>query len=806
MTAVPAARTRVALLLVSLAVIGLELALMRVLSLRFWSHLAYMIISVALLGFGASGTLLAVFRGRVLARPRKWLWVSATAFAVSVPVAACLIRVVPLNVRFLAWDLAQIGWVAAIELVMLVPFVLAGTMVGVALMDRPERIGGHYAANLAGSGAGAVLFVLLMFALSTEGVLVAAAVAAWAGAAAVVPWRSAWPRAIACAAAAAVTVGAGFALRPTPLSQYKMLSQLRLTPGTEEIYHAEGPLGRIDVVAGSALHTAPGLSLQYRGDPPPHALLMVDGETAGMIYDCKQKDDWEFMDYTTAAAAYHVTRRPRVLVVGAGGGSGIGLAVFHDSPRVVALEMNGQIISAMRGALARLGGRIYDRPHVTVVNREARGYLAAGAEQFDVIQLPAVGEIGSTGSGVQAAQESFLLTVESFSRMLDRLSDRGVLCVTRPARDPPRDGLRIFAIAAEALRQRGLEPGPRLAMLRNWSSVSVLVAKVPLSSRQTAELRRFCRRRGFDLAWLADLSPDETNKYHVLDRPHYFHAARALLGLRRREFLADYLFDVAPTTDDRPYFFRFFRWRSLPELRRRLGGRSPAFLEVGYFVLVATLVQSVPVAVVLILLPLAPKLGALKRVRGKAATFGYFLLLGAGFMLLEMGLLHKLRLYMAHPIYAAAVVIGSFLLFAGAGSALGPRWRASPGRVITVAGAVVVGVSLVYALFLDAWLSLTQPLGMWVRFAVAAGTIAPVAVAMGHMFPAGLRTLSGGSAALVPWAWAVNGFASVTATVAAPLLAMEIGFARLTLAAVACYALAAGLARLLPGRVGRLNR
>ena len=803
MTSLPAARTRVALLLASLAVIGLELALMRVLSLRFWSHLAYMIISVALLGFGASGTLLTVFRDRVLSRPRKWLWVSAMAFAVSVPVAACLVRSVPLNVRFLAWDLAQIGWVAAIELAMLVPFVLAGTTVGVALMDRPERIGGHYAANLAGSGAGAVLFVLLMFALSTEQVLVATAVAAWAGAAAVVPWRSAWPRAIACAAAAAVVVGAGFALRPTPLSQYKTLSQLRLMTGTRQIHHSQGPLGQIDVVAGSSLHTAPGLSLQYSGDPPPHALLMVDGETAGMIYDCRQKDDWEFMDHTTAAAAYHVTPRPRVLVVGAGGGSGIGLAVFHDSPRVVALEMNGQIISAMRGTLARLGGRIYNGPHVTVVNREARGYLAAGAEQFDVIQLPAV---GSAGSGAQAAQESFLLTVESFSRMLDRLSDRGALCVTRPARDPPRDGLRIFAIAAEALRQRGLEPGPRLAMLRNWSSVSLLVAKVPLSSQQTADLRRFCRRRGFDLAWLADLSPAETNQYHVLDRPHYFHAARALLGPRRREFLAGYLFDVAPTTDDRPYFFRFFRWRSLPELRRQLGGRSPAFLEVGYLMLAGALVQSAGVAVVLILLPLAPKLGALKRVRGKAATFGYFLLLGAGFMLLEMGLLHKLRLYMAHPIYAAAVVIGSFLLFAGAGSALGLRWRVSPGRVITVAAAVVVGVSLVYALFLDAWLSLTQPLGIGVRFAVAAVTIAPVAVAMGHMFPAGLRTLSGASAALVPWAWAVNGFASVTATVAAPLLAMEIGFARLTLAAVACYALAAGLARLLPGRIGRLSR
>lgn len=175
-------------------------------------------------------------------------------------------------------------------------------------------------------------------------------------------------------------------------------------------------------------------------------------------------------------------------------------------------------------------------------------------------------------------------------------------------------------------------------------------------------------------------------------------------------------------------------------------------------------------------------------------------------MLLEMGFLYKLRLYMAHPIYAAAAVIASFLMFAGVGSIVSRRWRASPRRVMTVAAAAVVVISLAYVFGLSGWLSLTQRFGVWVRFVVVAATIAPLAAAMGHMFPTALRTISGTSAALVPWAWAVNGFASVSATVAAPLLAMEIGFARLTLAAVACYALAAGLARLLPERPDDLRR
>ncbi|MDP7162363.1 MAG: hypothetical protein QF792_02580 [Phycisphaerae bacterium] len=50
----------------------------------------------------------------------------------------------------------------------------------------------------------------------------------------------------------------------------------------------------------------------------------------------------------------------------------------------------------------------------------------------------------------------------------------------------------------------------------------------------------------------------------------------------------------------------------------------------------------------------------------------------------------------------------------------------------------------------------------------------------------------------MPWAWAVNGFASVIATVSALLLAMHFGFARLFLVAVDCYVLAGLLAGLLP--------
>ncbi len=224
-----------------------------------------------------------------------------------------------------------------------------------------------------------------------------------------------------------------------------------------------------------------------------------------------------------------------------------------------------------------------------------------------------------------------------------------------------------------------------------------------------------------------------------------------------------------------------------------LGGRMPAHLELGYLLLVAALAQAILAAVVLILLPLLPRVRDIRSAPGKGAALGYFLLIGIGFMLLEMGFMQRLIVYTAHPIYSAATVIGGFLVFAGLGSQLSGIWRIPRGRLGALAGATVAALTAGYMLFLGPWLGLTQGQPVAVRCAVAVVTIAPLALAMGHMFPVGMRLIGEAAPALVPWAWAVNGCASVAATIAASVLAMGIGFTRLILVALLCYAGAAAL-------------
>ncbi len=792
----PIRRTRLAVLLVSLAVIALELALMRILSLRFWSHFAYMVISVAILGFGASGTALTLLRGRIVPAKRAWMFSLAILFAVSIPVTLLVGRAVRPNVAFLAWDLSQIRSVVVMELLMFVPFFLAGMFVGTVLMDEGRRLSGHYAANLIGSGLGAVAGVALMYVLSATSLAVAAAACGFCGALVLSPARL-WAAAAAVLSAAAMALSA-LAVRAPIMSQYKMLPQILAMPGTETIHQASGPLGRIDVVAGPAVHFAPGLSLQNTAPIPPHVLLIVDGDQTSAIYDCKNPNDWAFADQTTAAVAYHLRGSPSVCVLGAGGGADVGLALYHDARKVVALEMNGQVIDAMTGPLAERGGDVLLDRRVSVLAREAREYFAASSEKFDVIQFPAIDAFGASGAGLYATQESYLYTLEAFSAMWESLSGGGVLSITRWARTPPRDGLKVFDTAAEALRRKGCQPAKHLAMIRSWATVTVLMSKRPFSQKDLARIRAFCDKRSFDLCYLPGLAVEEANRFHMLLGPLYFNACRALLGQHRGEYLKGYLFRIAAPRDDRPYFFHFSRLKGLSILRQQLGRRSRAFVELAALMLVAALIQAVVLAVVLIVLPLVPGAAALRAARGRTATLGYFFAIGAGFMLLEMAFLQKLILYLGHPIYSAAVVIASFLIFAGLGSHFSRRWSVRLRRLGAAAGVAVAAVGIAYLLVLDDWLGWTQGMPMIARFMIAAGTIAPLAFAMGHMLPTGMRQVTQSAAVLVPWGWAVNGFASVAATAATPLLAMNIGFSNVTLIAVGCYLAAGGLSLLLP--------
>ena len=304
-------------------------------------------------------------------------------------------------------------------------------------------------------------------------------------------------------------------------------------------------------------------------------------------------------------------------------------------------------------------------------------------------------------------------------------------------------------------------------------------------------IRAFAASRSFDTAWFSGMRAGDANRYNRLQEPYVYRAAVALLGDDAGEFMARYKFDIEPATDGRPYFFHFFRWRTLPEV---LALRTAGLLEWGYLVLVATLLQAAALGLVLILVPLALARHAWPA--GAGRDFGlYFLLLGLAFLFVEIAFIQKFILFLSNPLYSVAVVLSGFLLFAGLGSVASerlarrlPRPGVSP---VTVAVAAIALLALAYIVVLPAIFSRFMGLPDAARIALSLLLIAPLAFFMGMPFPLGLARLAEQAPGFVPWAWGINGFASVVSAVLATLLAIEFGFNVVILLALVFYAVAA---------------
>jgi hypothetical protein len=346
----------------------------------------------------------------------------------------------------------------------------------------------------------------------------------------------------------------------------------------------------------------------------------------------------------------------------------------------------------------------------------------------------------------------------------------------------------------EALQARGIDdPALHLAWVRSWNSITLVIKNGKFTHTQIDALRGFAASRQFDVAYYPGMSRDEANRYNILSGPQFFDAATALLSPERERFLSSYKFHVSPSTDDRPFHFHFFKWRHFPEMLALRARGGMGLLELGYIVLIAALVQAAIVSVVLIVLPLLwmrPDTGSSTAATwSRGMLIGYFLGIGLAFLFIEIAFIQIFVRFLGHPVYSVSVVLASFLLFAAVGSRLADVFRdaIADRRKLVAAISVIVVICVSYIGVLPAILEhFAGAAGVW-RASVVVVLVAPLAVAMGMPFPLGLRSLEGAAAGFVPWAWAINGCASVVSAVLAVVLAMHFGFTAVILMAAMLY-------------------
>lgn len=769
-----------------------EINLTRLYSVAQFYHFAFMIISLAMLGFGASGAWLALFPRLGRRHPRRTLAWLACGYGITSLGAYLALNWLPFDSFSIAWDRRQAVILVVQYIVLSFPFLCSGAALGLLFSVDPQRVGRLYAVNLAGSALGCVLALLVPVWVRGEGI-VWLSVIVGGGAALGFIWpgyrkarSSGAPEHVVAVLAGMVAIGGITLLLASPavldlrLSPYKSLSYALQFPSAQVTSQQWNGFSRVDVVESAGIRSLPGLSYRYMAAPPPQRGLLVDGDDLNPILalspETASPADLAFTDYLPTAIAYQLRPEARALVLEPRGGLETWVALAQGAAHVTAVEANPLIVT--------VAGEIYAPPRVTAVLEDSRSFVRRTPSRYDVVTLPLTTPYRPIRSGAYSLSEDYRYTVEAFRDYLHALAPGGLLVVTRWLQTPPSESLRAFALAVTAVEQTGGDPAQQIVAFRGYATLTSLVKTAPFTPAELDTIRTFAAERAFDMVYAPDISPDEVNRFNVLAEPEYYRTFTGLLAAEdRAAWYAAYPFDVTPPTDTHPFFGHFFKWSQARQVWAELGKTWQPFGGAGYFVLAALLLLAIGAAVVVILLPVA----ALRRDRSvdNRAGLVYFGLLGLGFMLVEIPLLQRFILFLGHPAYAMTTVLFAILFFSGIGSAFSQRISTR------LALALLVGLIGVYAVGLP-WLfarTLAWPLGA--RMLVAALALAPAGLLMGMPFPQGLRRLGASSSRpemLLPWAWGINGALSVVASVLAALLALSFGFDVVLLCGALCYA------------------
>jgi len=782
-------RLLVSLGLHSAAIIAFQLSLMQLISIVQWHHFAYMIISIAMLGFGASGTLLALARKKTMKHSH---WLVPLLMMLS---GVLMMVVFPLSrAGFLRFDVFLLfsgggGWLALLMnyLVFFLPFFFGALAIGIIFIRQSSQIGSLYFSNLIGSGAGGLLVLLLMSAVFPL------RVPAFIGLLSILSGlllsdrriiRWALPAGI---SGLLLTVYLFFAPGLLQLSEYKSLEMALHLPEATVTQTTPSVYGLVQVVHSPAQRFAPAVSFSYTDEIPGGKVIFVNGDFFGHILEPAENPLEHILNYTTQQLPFVLSDPERVLCINAGTGVAVSHALANGAGKIDAVIENRAVVSLLKNELKQASGGVFQEPGVEVHALQARNFLAGESRwDYDLIVLPLLDGFGGT-SGLNALREEYSYTLESFQLMLQRLSPKGMIAVSTWLDYPPRTSLKIPATLVEAALGSGIEaPLRHIAAIRSWGTLTFILKKEPLNETEIGAIRHFCDEMFFDPLLLPGLRPEERQQYNLTDDPQYFDRLDRIMAGDSRA-LEDYGFTIAPSTDNKPYFSQFLRLGSLRHMAGIFGDEQMPFLELGYLTLIITLAQSALLALILIVVPLF----ALKKSRyKKSATLVYFGALGLGYMFAEIILIQRFVLYFGQPVFAVATVISTMMLFSGVGSRLSQKLEAGPCNIRNIAF-LAAGLLLLFAFVLTPLLQASIALGNASKIAISLLSIGIPAFVMGMLFPLGVRFLDRHDPEQIPWAWGINGCLSVISTSLATLLAVESGFQAVIIIAALAYLLAA---------------
>ena len=807
------ARLGAGVALLSFCLVAMEVSLTRLFGWLLRYHFAFFAVSLSLCGLGLGGYAahLILRTGRVTER--------RLLIAAGYGVGGSTLAALAVILRFVIprWPTAY----ALVGTLLMAPFFFAGLVLAIVFRRHAGVINTLYAADLLGAALAAPGALLLLNLMGPVDSMILMAVLSACVPLVLIGIRGGAARlAAGLATAGLVAAGAGFAAfdhraalldlplgaeslarvgarlddatrggaAGTPAGEIlkRLIVHLADAKGASRIVHTEwNAFGRTDVEQVDA--EPYWLRLWLDGDVPT-PMMRFDGDYAKLTY----------LRRHPATLPYRLRDLPTVLSLGSGGGLDVLAAKMHGAARVDAVEINPAVARIM--ALPRyreFHGGVYDLPGVHLYLTEGRSFVRQSDRRYDLIAL-SLTQAFTTGQVGVALMESYIHTLEACRDYFRHLGDGGMVMMLSGDRSGILP-LRWFLTCLEAVR---LETGGsddaasgHLMLLESppgWSPYDsvVLMSRRPFFGEEVERVRALGPEMGeYKATFLPGQDTPLARALHELGGRGVAERTRIELPQTVPGLAPP---NVNPATDESPFFFDV-GFGPPTSLRHLL------YLAVGLCVLVLAsaglATRGAPAGTLgsahMTSMNAAPtNAGAV--VRGLLAFGAYFSCLGAGFMLIEVGLIQRLLILLGSPTHTVALILFAMLLGGACGARLGQRAGgddAADHRALAcaVAGGAAVLAGLVLPFAADGLLSAPYLVRLAAGFAICAG----LGAVMGVPFPAGVTAATRWRPDSIPFLWGVNGVTSVVGSVLAAILGKTIGSSRVVLFGGAVYLAAA---------------
>ncbi|HNB24422.1 MAG TPA: hypothetical protein PKZ32_18515 [Candidatus Melainabacteria bacterium] len=756
------------LALCSMSMMLLELVMTRLYSASTGYHFAFMIVSIAMFGLTLGALYTMAFASKNDDKTEPLLSLSSCLFAAAIPTSAGL--------QILAFKplvgMGAFAWIFVNFLLSAIPFFFAGIVICKCLTSY-EQVGKLYSADLLGAAVACPLLVFLLsqisgpYTLIVSGVIAAAACLMFA-----LTMSGANRTKGAVQAAIGLLICIAWSFSPTQEMSSKQIPGI--DPSTIEAVKWS-PISRIIVAkfVGPALTWASVPAEKQVSKPIPQKGLYIDSGAFTVMTGKATPEEMLPIKQDITAVANRLRPGNSLFVIGVGGGRDILTGRLFDQKKIDGLEVNPVLVKLLKQEYADFNGHLAEQPGVNIVNDEARNWLSRSGNQYGIIQCSLVDTYAASTSGAFVLTENSLYTKEAVLHYLKHLEPKGVLSLLRWGNEEePQQLTRLLYLTKDAFKKLGLSNIEKHVMLicapyrlGDISVGNMLVSKEEFSHADIELIQSLCKELGYKALLLPDLVKKEPF-YSALTNPN------------------DMPSDLP--SEDRPFFFSPAT-ELVAQSKKSEGGAG------GLALVLFTLLLTIILVAFTIVAPAWIKFGrSAKPEGGFFQSAGYFLSIGFGFILIEVGLIERLSMILGNPTLSLSLVLFVLLLASGSGSYVAQNYLDKG-----VPRIKLMRISLLVSAFLGAALAgILYVTGMELallelipRASISALMVALPGFFMGWAFPLGLGFFGENQFEARSWFWAVNGGATVCGSVLAAVLSIEFGICITMILGAACYIL-----------------